>query len=217
MHHGGLRVASHPHPLQRVGVLPFITTIPYQQVSGLREIPKIPCFSARATGLEPATTGSTVRYSNQLSYVPSVSSNISVAIAGSKSPARSFSGAPRQCLRQPCGQWRFVLADAQPVGDLGAFFAGCVGRQDRQRKADALRDLLPQLDDLDPKTGELLDRLAIENCRLETASAKELKFRALREQRVNLALDHRIARYSAAYPIANDQHLLWLDNQHLSS
>ena len=26
---------------------------------------------ARTTGLEPATTGSTVRYSNQLSYVPS--------------------------------------------------------------------------------------------------------------------------------------------------
>jgi hypothetical protein len=25
---------------------------------------------ARATGLEPATTGSTVRYSNQLSYAP---------------------------------------------------------------------------------------------------------------------------------------------------
>ena len=25
---------------------------------------------ARTTGLEPATTGSTVRYSNQLSYVP---------------------------------------------------------------------------------------------------------------------------------------------------
>src|SRR5437870_4351970 len=28
--------------------------------------------SARATGLEPATTGSTVRYSNQLSYAPKV-------------------------------------------------------------------------------------------------------------------------------------------------
>src|SRR5262245_57093546 len=28
------------------------------------------CISARATGLEPATTGSTVRYSNQLSYAP---------------------------------------------------------------------------------------------------------------------------------------------------
>src|SRR5262245_60746753 len=27
-------------------------------------------ISARATGLEPATTGSTVRYSNQLSYAP---------------------------------------------------------------------------------------------------------------------------------------------------
>ena len=29
-------------------------------------------LSARTTGLEPATTGSTVRYSNQLSYVPKV-------------------------------------------------------------------------------------------------------------------------------------------------
>lgn len=28
---------------------------------------------ARATGLEPATTGSTVRYSNQLSYAPKFS------------------------------------------------------------------------------------------------------------------------------------------------
>ena len=27
-------------------------------------------LKARATGLEPATTGSTVRYSNQLSYAP---------------------------------------------------------------------------------------------------------------------------------------------------
>lgn len=27
-------------------------------------------MQARTTGLEPATTGSTVRYSNQLSYVP---------------------------------------------------------------------------------------------------------------------------------------------------
>src|SRR5262249_4848747 len=27
-------------------------------------------YTARTTGLEPATTGSTVRYSNQLSYVP---------------------------------------------------------------------------------------------------------------------------------------------------
>lgn len=28
--------------------------------------------AARATGLEPATTGSTVRYSNQLSYAPGI-------------------------------------------------------------------------------------------------------------------------------------------------
>ena len=27
-------------------------------------------MTARATGIEPATTGSTVRYSNQLSYAP---------------------------------------------------------------------------------------------------------------------------------------------------
>jgi hypothetical protein len=33
--------------------------------------------SARATGLEPATTGSTVRYSNQLSYAPSDRENSS--------------------------------------------------------------------------------------------------------------------------------------------
>ena len=32
-------------------------------------------YSARATGLEPATTGSTVRYSNQLSYAPKVFSD----------------------------------------------------------------------------------------------------------------------------------------------
>src|SRR4029077_5471975 len=31
-------------------------------------------FQARATGLEPATTGSTVRYSNQLSYAPKICS-----------------------------------------------------------------------------------------------------------------------------------------------
>ena len=32
---------------------------------------KLRKFLARLTGLEPATTGSTVRYSNQLSYDPS--------------------------------------------------------------------------------------------------------------------------------------------------
>jgi hypothetical protein len=33
---------------------------------------RLDLHSARTTGLEPATTGSTVRYSNQLSYVPSL-------------------------------------------------------------------------------------------------------------------------------------------------
>src|SRR5262245_12014330 len=40
---------------------------------------------ARATGLEPATTGSTVRYSNQLSYAPSTIST--------RLPARDFTSA----------------------------------------------------------------------------------------------------------------------------
>ena len=36
---------------------------------------------ARATGLEPATTGSTVRYSNQLSYAPKISLALSFGSA----------------------------------------------------------------------------------------------------------------------------------------
>ena len=38
---------------------------------GLRRLRFAGLRVARATGLEPATTGSTVRYSNQLSYAPS--------------------------------------------------------------------------------------------------------------------------------------------------
>jgi hypothetical protein len=45
-----------------------------QQWSGNEEAPQTLILAglllARTTGLEPATTGSTVRYSNQLSYVP---------------------------------------------------------------------------------------------------------------------------------------------------
>lgn len=39
--------------------------------------PKSLSCLARATGLEPATTGSTVRYSNQLSYAPKEISTVS--------------------------------------------------------------------------------------------------------------------------------------------
>src|SRR5262245_46841300 len=49
--------------------------------------------SARATGLEPATTGSTVRYSNQLSYAPkSVAGNFFIVseIKASKSNFRAL-------------------------------------------------------------------------------------------------------------------------------
>jgi hypothetical protein len=47
-------------------------TLPYQYQLPYLVSSKIPYFSARTTGLEPATTGSTVRYSNQLSYVPNL-------------------------------------------------------------------------------------------------------------------------------------------------
>ena len=69
-------------------------------------------IAARTTGLEPATTGSTVRYSNQLSYVPktSVNRHYSFAARGSKggelppktaawpiAPAESNLGKTRTC------------------------------------------------------------------------------------------------------------------------
>ncbi len=38
--------------------------------NGRKSLTRSRLFQARATGLEPATTGSTVRYSNQLSYAP---------------------------------------------------------------------------------------------------------------------------------------------------
>ena len=43
--------------------------------------------SARATGLEPATTGSTVRYSNQLSYAPKLFSSTSLRHSAERGPA----------------------------------------------------------------------------------------------------------------------------------
>ena len=41
---------------------------PLKNLRGVRVLQGF--LTARATGLEPATTGSTVRYSNQLSYAP---------------------------------------------------------------------------------------------------------------------------------------------------
>jgi hypothetical protein len=46
--------------------------------------------SARATGLEPATTGSTVRYSNQLSYAP-VAEFLNVFVTRVKSSGHAVS------------------------------------------------------------------------------------------------------------------------------
>src|SRR5207244_3845635 len=52
-----------------VGVLAFPT---YPENSHSRNSLSCGYIQARATGLEPATTGSTVRYSNQLSYAPKI-------------------------------------------------------------------------------------------------------------------------------------------------
>ncbi len=60
---------------------------------------------ARATGLEPATTGSTVRYSNQLSYAP-VCWSINISITHDH-PERSMGG---PSSKRPCKP-NFTLAD----------------------------------------------------------------------------------------------------------
>lgn len=57
------------------------------------QISRNSCFEndlslARATGLEPATTGSTVRYSNQLSYAPVAKKKISFRGAFGKRPEK---------------------------------------------------------------------------------------------------------------------------------
>lgn len=60
---------------------------------------------ARATGLEPATTGSTVQYSNQLSYAP-VCWSINISITHDH-PERSMGG---PSSKRPCKP-NFTLAD----------------------------------------------------------------------------------------------------------
>jgi hypothetical protein len=41
---------------------------------------EVRAYQARATGIEPATTGSTVRYSNQLSYAPKYSLDVEIIL-----------------------------------------------------------------------------------------------------------------------------------------
>jgi hypothetical protein len=80
---------------------------------------------ARATGLEPATTGSTVRYSNQLSYAPGAEkpqnyiswSLVRKSLKGRKSrataPPGQVAGAPQlggaacQPIPVPAGELNF--------------------------------------------------------------------------------------------------------------
>src|SRR6266852_1754914 len=57
---------------------------------------------ARATGLEPATTGSTVRYSNQLSYAPGASFH---------EPSR-LTPSPGQYINEPDDSQEFGLTPA---------------------------------------------------------------------------------------------------------
>src|SRR6266545_406995 len=72
------------------------------------------CFLARTTGLEPATTGSTVRYSNQLSYVPKSQQCQVLGFASG-----SFSTPPRDplmCLLST-GRWSVVDTTSREHGD----------------------------------------------------------------------------------------------------
>ena len=83
----------------RAGVLPLFLVPPIRlylgtaapaNKKGLAAISASPCsvitYQARATGLEPATTGSTVQYSNQLSYAPELSGKLYRAELASQEP-----------------------------------------------------------------------------------------------------------------------------------
>lgn len=65
-------------------------------------------LQARSTGLEPATTGSTVRYSNQLSYDPShderhsLREQLCAAILSAHSVSSSFRNFDSQTDSEPC-------------------------------------------------------------------------------------------------------------------
>src|SRR5215217_1578622 len=76
--------------------------------------------SARATGLEPATTGSTVRYSNQLSYAP-------VAFTPRSLRTFYFIQVPRDVKCRPAG----TVADGIISQKAGQWIRT---RQDQQRR-----------------------------------------------------------------------------------
>src|SRR5262245_29191618 len=81
--------------------------------------------SARAPGLEPATTGSTVRYSNQLSYAPkhvsSLADRSEFYRAGCRRQvhqALSCLAIPSRASTPPSGQWS-SQSRTPPCGFLG--------------------------------------------------------------------------------------------------
>src|SRR5262249_51576730 len=75
--------------------------------------------SARATGLEPATTGSTVRYSNQLSYAPSDTVLILPPVPPLASPPSPILRRPKR-RRQKIMRAEFTLT--QPLWETSGFF-----------------------------------------------------------------------------------------------
>jgi hypothetical protein len=79
--------------------------------------------SARATGLEPATTGSTVRYSNQLSYAP-ISSHIFLH----RTPATDKTVAAQNRFALPDGRGIGTTRAAQPARFAPAPRIACVPR-----------------------------------------------------------------------------------------
>ena len=73
---------------------------------------------ARATGIEPATTGSTVRYSNQLSYAPKLLFCNDLRLAANLL-ANASGRQPMSTRSMPC-RWRAV----NPLGTIGASRGG---------------------------------------------------------------------------------------------
>jgi hypothetical protein len=109
--------------------LPLLTTSPTKKKPlGFMETPRVLLtrIKARSTGVEPATSGSTVRCSNQLSYDPEKgATDYSPTMQARKDlrPAPCFFLAVRSydsryrrfCLQNPCNRFELLLLPAFSV------------------------------------------------------------------------------------------------------
>jgi hypothetical protein len=102
----------------------------------------------------------------------------------------------------PRSSGQLVLHDAEVHGDVEPFLrlVAQVVREDGEGKADTLGDLPPDLPGLDAEAGGQDDLSAVGHGRPVAVGPEELEVRALREQGVDLAVDHEVPWLVLALP-----------------